>query len=118
VLPKIGSLAVKPKSFQVKPLGMVAAHGHWGTKVGLSLSSAATVTMAVEAKGGRRLRILTTLTKKLAAGRDSVDFSGRYRRAGKLVDLEPGTYRLTATAKSSAGTGPLKRTTFVVLPSP
>jgi hypothetical protein len=115
-LPTIGSLAVKPKSFHAKPLGRVTAGGKWGTKVKLSLSSAATVTLAIEARQGRRFHVVTRLTKKAAAGRTSVAFSGQYRRAGKLTDLRPGTYRLTAGAKTSAGTGPVKRTTFTVLP--
>jgi hypothetical protein len=115
-LPKIGSLAVKPKSFHAKPLGRVTAGGSWGTKVKLSLSSAAIVTLAIEARHGRRFHVVTRLTKKAAAGRTSVAFSGQYRLAGKLTDLRPGTYRLTASAKTSAGTGPVKRTTFTILP--
>jgi len=115
-LPKIGSLAVKPKSFHAKPLGRVTAGGKWGTKVKLSLSSAATVTLAIEARHGGRFHVVTRLTKKAAAGRTSVAFSGQYRLAGKLTDLQPGTYRLSASAKTSAGTGPVKRTTFTVLP--
>ena len=115
-LPKIGSLAVKPKSFHAKPLGKVTAESSWGTKVVLSLSSPATVTLAIEARHGRRFHVVTRLTKKSAAGRTSVGFSGQYRLAGKLTDLRPGTYRLTASAKTSAGTGPVKRTTFTVLP--
>lgn len=115
-LPKIGSLAVKPKSFHAKPLGRVAAGGKWGTKVKLSLSSAATVTLAIEARRDGHFHVVTHLTKKAPAGRTTVTFSGQYRRAGKLTDLRPGTYRLTAGAKSSAGSGPVKRTTFTVLP--
>lgn len=114
--PTIGSLAVKPKSFHAKPLGRVTAGGKWGTKVKLTLSSAATVTLAIEARQGRRFHVVTRLTKKAATGRTSVAFSGQYRKAGKLTDLQPGTYRLSASAKDSAGTGPVKRTTFTVLP--
>jgi hypothetical protein len=114
--PQIKSLAVKPKSFRAKPLGRVSARGPWGTKLKLSLSSPATVVLAIEAPHGRRFQVVTRLTRKLVAGRSSVDFSGRYRQAGKLADLPAGPYRLTATAQSSAGTGPLKRTTFTVLP--
>lgn len=116
-LPKIGSLVVKPKRFRAKPLGRVTAGGKSGTKVKLSLSSAATVTLAIEARQGRRFHVVTRMTKKSAAGRTSIGLSGQYRRAGKLTDLQPGTYRLTAGAKTSAGTGPVKRTTFTVLPS-
>lgn len=115
-LPKIGGLAVKPKSFHAKPLGQVPARGDWGSKVKFSLSLSATVTLAIEAQHQHRFQVLTRLTKKLAAGHTSVAFSGQYRHAGKLADLPPGSYRLTATAKSSAGTGPLKRTTFTILP--
>jgi hypothetical protein len=115
-LPTIGSLAVKPKSFRAKPIGGVTAGGKSGTKVKLSLSSAATVTLAIEARQGRRFHVVTRLTKKSAGGRTSVAFSGQYRLHGKLTDLQPGTYRLTASAKTSAGTGPVKHTTFTVLP--
>ncbi len=113
---KIGSLAVKPKSFHAQPLGRVGARGDWGTEVRFSLSAAATVTFAIEARHGRRFHVVTRLSTAAAAGRDSIRLSGRYRHAGKVTDLAPGTYRLTAIAKSGAGTGPLKRTTFTVLP--
>jgi outer membrane lipoprotein SlyB len=113
---KIGSLTVKPKSFHAKPLGGASAGGAFGTKVKLSLSAAATVTLAIEARHGHAFKVVTRLIKKLAAGRASVAFSGQYRRAGKPTDLAPGTYRLSATAKGSAGTGPVRRTAFTVLP--
>lgn len=112
----IGSLAVKPKSFRAQPLGRVRARGSWGTKVKFSLSSAATVTLAIESRHGRRFDVVTRLSAKAAAGRNAVHLSGRYRHAGKLADLAPGTYRITASAKSGAVTGPLRRTTFTVLP--
>ena len=114
--PTIGSLAVKPKSFHAKPLGRVPAGSKSGTKVKLSLSSPATVTLAIEAGHGRHFHVVTRLTKAAVAGRTSIPFSGQYRHAGKLADLLPGAYRITASAKNSAGTGPVKRTTFTVLP--
>jgi hypothetical protein len=114
--PKIGSLTVKPKSFHAKPLGGASAGGAFGTKVKLSLSAAATVTLAIEARHGQGFKVVTRVIKKLAAGHASVAFSGQYRHAGKPTDLPPGPYRLSATAKGSAGTGPVKRTTFTVLP--
>jgi hypothetical protein len=114
--PTIGSLAAKPKSFHAKPLGRVPAGVKWGTKVKLSLSSAATVTLAIEAGHGRHFHVVTRLTKVAAGGRASIPFSGQYRHAGKLADLPPGTYRITASAKNSAGAGPVKRATFTVLP--
>jgi hypothetical protein len=118
VPPKIGSLSVKPKSFHAKPLGGASAGGAFGTKVKLSLSATATVTLAIEARHGHSFKILTRLTKNLAAGHASVAFSGQYRHAGKPTDLAPGTYRLSAsaTAKGGTGAGPVKRTTFTVLP--
>jgi hypothetical protein len=99
---KIGSLAVKPKSFHAQPLGRVGAGGNWGTKVKFSLSAAATVTLTIETRHGRRFAVVTRLSKEAAAGRNSIRLSG--------------AYRLTAVAKSGAGTGPLKRTNFTVLP--
>ncbi|MBS1880497.1 MAG: hypothetical protein JST31_13360, partial [Actinobacteria bacterium] len=115
-LPTIRSLTVKPKSFRAKPLGKSPADAAGGTKIKLSLSSAATVTMKIEARHGHRFGVVTRLLEKLPAGRAAVAFSGQYRHAGKLSDLAPGSYRLTASAKSGAGTGPAKRTTFNVLP--
>jgi hypothetical protein len=68
-LPTIGSLAVKPKNFLAKPLGWIPAGGSWGTKVKLSLPTSAIVTLAIEARHGRRFHVVTRLTKKLAAPR-------------------------------------------------
>jgi len=115
-LAKIESLAVKPRSFHVKPLGAARARGHWGTEVKLSLSSAAAVTLVIEARHGRRFHAVTRLSTESAAGRNSVRLSGRYRHAGKVTDLVPSSYRLTVSAKNAAGTGPVRRTTFTVLP--
>jgi hypothetical protein len=114
--PTISSLSLKPKSFLAKPLGPVAARGKSGTKVRLTLSAKATVTMAIEMKHGRRFRTVTKLTKSLPPGKRTIVFSGQYRRGGDLVDLAAGAYRLSATAKSAAGIGPVARTTFTVLP--
>jgi hypothetical protein len=115
-LATIGSLAVKPKSFRAKPLGRVAAGSKSGTMVKLSLSSPATVTLAFEARHGHRFQVVTRLAKAVAAGRGSIPFNGQYRHAGKLADLPPGAYRLTASAENGAGSGAVKRTTFTVLP--
>ncbi len=112
---RIESLAVKPRSFHARPRGTVAA-GRWGTEVKLSLSSAATVTLLIEARHGRRFHVVTRMSTGSAAGRASIPLSGQFRRAGKVTDLAPGTYRLTAGAKSAAGSGPVRRTTFTVLP--
>lgn len=114
--PTIRSLKVTPRKFRAKPLGRVAAGGHYGTKVTFSLSTPATVTLAIERRQGHRFQVLTRLTEKAAAGRASVGFSGQYRHGGKLADLAPGAYRLTAAAKSGAGAGPLTRAGFTVLP--
>jgi len=113
---RIESLAVKPRSFRAKPLGTVPARGRWGTQVKLSLSSAATVTLLIEARHGRRFHVVTHLSTESAAGRNSIRLTGQYRHAGKVTDLAPGTYRLTADAESAADTGPIRRTTFTVLP--
>jgi hypothetical protein len=115
--PTIGSLAVKPKSFHAKPLGPAPQRSTWGTKVKLSLSRPATVALAIEARHGRRFRIVTRLSKKSAAGKDSIAFNGQYRHAGEPTELPAGTYRLSASAGDAAGTGPVERTTFTVLPS-
>jgi hypothetical protein len=111
--PVVNSIAVKPKSFHAKPLGRTAANGSWGTKLKLRLSAAATATLTIETKKGRRLQ---TLTKSLGAGPASVGYNGQYRHHGKLADLPPGSYRLTAGAKNAAGIGPSVHASFTVLP--
>jgi hypothetical protein len=115
--PTISGLSLTPKTFQAKPLGPVAARGRTGTKIHLTLSSKATVTLAVEARQGRRFKPVTKIVKLLNPGRRTIVFSGQYRHAGKLVDLAPGSYRLSVSAKSAAGTGPVKRVAFTVLPT-
>jgi hypothetical protein len=115
LLPKIESLVVKPKSFRAKPLGRAPGGGSWGTKVKLSLSSPATVTLTIETRHGRHFHVVTRLIRESATARTSVHFTGQYLRAGKLAELQPGAYRLTASAETTAGTGPVKRTTFTVL---
>jgi hypothetical protein len=113
--PKITALSVKPQSFLAKPLGGAPAKGRFGTKVKLKLSAAATVTLAIETKQGHRSKLVTKLTRREPAGASQVPFSGQYRHAGKLVDLAPGTYRLTATAKAGGATSAAKRASFTVL---
>jgi hypothetical protein len=76
----------------------------------------ATVTLAIEARHGHHFQVVTRLPEKADAGRTSVSFSGQYRHGGRLADLEPGSYRLTASAKAGAEVGPVKRTNFTVLP--
>jgi hypothetical protein len=114
--PRINGLKVAPKSFRVKPLGAAPAKGHFGAQVKLTLSAAAKVTLAIETKHGHRFQTVTELSKTSPAGASKIALSGQYRHAGKLTDLAPGTYRLTATAKSGTATGPAARTTFTVLP--
>jgi hypothetical protein len=113
VAPAIDSLAVKPKRFRAKPLGRVAGKGTWGTKLTLSLSAAATVTLTIQSKTGKPLQ---TLTKPLGRGNSSIPFNGQIRRHGKRVDLAPGAYRLSARARNDAGTGATKTASFTVLP--
>jgi hypothetical protein len=113
--PKISALSVKPKSFLAKPLGGAPAKGKFGTKVKLKLSVAAKVTLAIETKQGRRFKLVTRLTKKEPAGASQIPFSGRYRHAGKVVDLATGTYRLTATAMAGSATSAAKHASFTVL---
>ncbi len=112
--PTITGLAAKPKSFRAKPLGGVTARGATGTKLKLNLSVKATVTLAIATKQGKRVWSWTK--KNLGPGRVSIAYNGQLRRHGKTLELEPGSYRLTATPTSAAGTGPSARTSFTVLP--
>ncbi len=113
VAPAIDSLAVKPKRFRAKPLGRVAAGGAWGTKLKLNLSAAATVTLTIQSTAGKPLQ---TLIRSLDAGASSIAFNGQIRRHGKRVDLAPGAYRLSASARNDAGIGATKTASLRVLP--
>ncbi len=110
--PTINSLTVKPKRFRAKPLGRTAARGTWGTKLKLSLSAPATVTLTFKSKAGKTLQ---TLTKSRGGGASSIAFNGQIRRHGKRIDLPPGTYRVSARAQNSAGVGAAKTASFTVL---
>lgn len=113
VAPTIGGLAVKPERFRAKPLGHTAARGAWGAKLKLSLSAAAVVTLRIQSKAGRSLQ---TLTKSLGAGSSSIAFNGQIRRHGKRVDLRPGAYHVSASARNDGGTSTTKTAIFTVLP--
>jgi hypothetical protein len=113
VPPSINSFTVKPKRFRAKPLGHPAGSRAWGTKLKLNLSAAATVALVIKSKAGKSL---WTLTKPLGVGASAIAFNGRIRRHGKLVDLRPGAYRVTASVQSNAGIGAPKTASFTVLP--
>jgi hypothetical protein len=114
--PTISGLSLQPRSFRAKPLVPASGRGAWGTKVSLSLSAKATVTLTIEAKHGGGFQTVTRLVKSLGAGKRTIAISGQYRHAGKLVDLPPGPYRLSAIARSGGVAGLVARTSFTVLP--
>jgi hypothetical protein len=129
--PGITAFKAVPKSFRVKPHGAVVSSrkaGAQGTKLQLTLSTAATVAFAVELKlvckpakkvvhhckpGFRKLH---AFSRSLPRGASSVPYSGRFKRAGKVQSLKPGTYRVTAVASGAGGSGAPARTAFIVLP--
>lgn len=119
-----------PKSFRVKPGGAVVSSrkaGPQGTKLQLTLSTAAKVSFAIEGKlvckpakkaahhckpGFRKVH---AFSRSLPRGASSVPYSGRYKRAGKVQSLKPGSYRATAVASNAAGSGGSAQTAFTVL---
>jgi hypothetical protein len=129
VRPQITGFKAVPKSFRVKPGGAIVSRGKGpqGTKLQLTLSTAATVAFAIESKlvckpakktahrckpGFHKVH---AFSRSLPRGASSLPYSGRYKRAGKVKNLKPGPYRVTAVPSNTAGTGTPARTTFTVL---
>lgn len=71
------------------------------------------MTLTIRSKAGKQLQ---TITKSLDRGASSIPFNGQIRRHGKHLDLAPGAYRLSASARNGAGTGASKTASFTVLP--
>lgn len=130
--PVIGDFKAKPTRFRVKPGGAIvsrhSARPHAGTTLSLSLSEAATVAFSFEKhtlcksagkKGAHcpKWVIVDPFKRKLQKGRNSVAYSGRYKRGGKVQSLPPGQYRVTAVATDAAGaSGNPSRITVTVVP--
>ena len=101
--------------------------GAQGTKLQLTLSTAAKVSFAIESKlvcksakkAAHRckpgFRKVHTFSRSLPRGSNSVPYSGRYKHAGKVKSLKPGAYRVTAVASGAGGSSAPAQTTFTVL---
>ena len=128
--PQITGFKAVPKSFRVKLRGAVVSSGKagpQGTKLQLTLTTAAKVAFTVESKLVCKLAKKTAhrcklgfhkvhaFSRSLPRGASSLPYSGRYKRAGKVKNLKPGPYRVTAVPSNTAGTGTPVRTTFTVL---
>jgi hypothetical protein len=128
--PQISGFKAVPKSFRVKPGGAVVSTrkaGAQGTKLQLTLSTAAKVSFAIESKlvcksakkAAHRckpgFRKVHTFSRSLPRGSNSVPYSGRYKHAGKVKSLKPGAYRVTAVASGAGGSSAPAQTTFTVL---
>ena len=109
--------------FRVDPSGAVIARARKGTRFRFKLSEAARVTFRIDQRlRGRRVRgkcrkqtsgnrakrrctrhrHVKTFSRSGTAGKNSLRFSGRYRKGGKVRRLKPGSYRLTINARDSA----------------
>lgn len=83
-----------------------------GTVIRYVLSEAATTSLGIERRRGRRYRKAGTLMRKGSAGRRRVGFSGRI--GGRA--LRPGRYRLTLRPRDTAGNrGKARRLYFRVV---
>lgn len=70
-----------------------------GTKLNLTLSEKATLSIAVTKRNGKKWKALGTATNSLPAGDSAISIRGKI---GK-IKLKPGKYRLALTAKNDAG---------------
>ncbi len=84
-----------------------------GTTITFKLSERADVTIALARRKGKRFVAAGTLRRRsMAPGKDRIAFSGRLGRKA----LKPATYRLTLTARDTAGNTSRPRTaTFTVV---
>ena len=137
IAPTVTSVSLSRTRFRVDPAGPVIALAPKGTLFRFRLSEAATVLFRVDQKlRGRRVRgkcrkptkrnkgarkcsrykLVKSFSRKGTAGSNSVKFSGRYRRGGKVRKLKPGSYRLSFRARDAAGNrSPEKRKSFRVV---
>ncbi|HET8639665.1 MAG TPA: hypothetical protein VFL89_05385, partial [Solirubrobacterales bacterium] len=128
--PQITAFKAVPKSFRVKLRGAVVSSGKagpQGTKLQLTLSTAAKVAFTIESKlvckptqkvAGRcksGFRKVHAFSRSLPRGAISLPYSGRYKHAGKIKNLKPGPYRVTAVPSNIEGSGTPVRTAFTVL---
>jgi hypothetical protein len=128
--PQITAFKAVPKSFRVKLRGAVVSSGKagpQGTKLQLTLSTAAKVAFTIESKlvckptqkvAGRcksGFRKVQAFSRSLPRGASSLPYSGRYKHAGKVKNLKPGPYRVTAVPSNIEGSGTPVRTAFTVL---
>lgn len=138
VRPVIESLNLAPTAFRATAFGATISAAKGGTKATYVLSEPATATFSIEralsgvkrgkrcvkppksatAKAKRCKRYIKagSFTHRGASGPNSFRFNGRLGRNA----LIPGSYRLTASAKDSAGNRSLKAATraFRILPPP
>jgi hypothetical protein len=129
--PVIDGFKANPKRFRVTPTGAVVSKphpAHAGTTLSLSLSEAASVAFTVERhvpckpteKKGKhcpRWAVVHSFKRELRAGKSSIAYSGRYKRAGRTQTLTPGSYRVSAVPTNAAGArGNPARTTLTVVP--
>jgi subtilisin-like proprotein convertase family protein len=95
--PGIGAVTLKPAKFAVTRGKARRARG--GTTIRYSLSEAASVTLQVERRVGRRWRRAASLKQSGRPGVNRKAFSGRVGRKA----LRRGTYRLVVVAVDAAG---------------
>ena len=121
--PRMTAVGLSRTRFRVDPAGAVIALAPKGTVIRFTLSEAATVAIRVERRTqGRRVAgkcrrqttsnrrkprcvryvLVKRFTRSRASGRNSVAFSGRYRKNSKARKLTPGRYRFTMQARDAA----------------
>ncbi len=74
-----------------------------GTRIRYRLSEPATVYFGIERRSRGKWRRLRTFSRRGAAGRRSVAFSGKVRVRGRRKALRPARYRVVLRARDAAG---------------
>jgi hypothetical protein len=127
IAPFFAGANVKNKTWRINPRGAIARRRKsvpLGTAFRFTLSEPAGVTFTIERKlRGRKVKKrcrpktrknrkakkctrygkTTSFVRQASAGQNSVAFSGRYRKKGRVRSLKPGRYRATLTARDAAG---------------
>ena len=83
--------------------GKAGAARSIGSKVRFRLSEPATVVFVTEQRVRGRWRKVRIFGKRLGAGQNTVDYSGRIKPRGRTRKLRPGRYRIRMRPSDRAG---------------
>ncbi len=103
IAPVLSRVSLSRRTLAARSGGRSARRTRRGTRIRLTLSERATVTVRVGRRRAGRFSPAGSLERSLRAGRRALAFRGRVRKAGRLRTLPPGRYRFVLRARDEAG---------------